>query len=170
MKSFSGTRKFCLALLALVLLSTAFVAFGCSGNTATVSNPSTSISAQTTEEVDSIDLLINIVYPGTGLQVLLIPKDDDGLLVEAEGDINIKLSWQFGYGVEATKGNLIQEWNIHITSDDYTQFLGASIELIYNEAIHYQDVYVYGFFDVTLTTPDGKILTAELPDFREIVC
>ena len=108
MKSCSGIRKCCLALLALVLLTTPFVASGCSGNTTTVSNPSTSTSAQTTEEVDSIDLLINKRYPEIGLQVLLVPKDEKGLLVEAEGDINIKLSWQFGYGVEATKGNLIQ--------------------------------------------------------------
>jgi hypothetical protein len=168
MKSCSGIRKCCLALLALVLLTTPFVASGCSGNTTTVSNPSTSTSAQTTEEVDSIDLLINKRYPEIGLQVLLVPKDEKGLLVEAEGDINIKLSWQFGYGVEATKGNLIQEWNIHITSDDYTQFSGASIEIIYDEYISLGEFF--GFFDVALTTPDGKIITTELQDFREIFC
>jgi hypothetical protein len=170
MKSCSGINKFYLVLLALVLLFIAFVVSSFSGNTATISNPptSTSTSTQATQEVDSIDLLINKIYPEIGLKILLMPKNDDGMLVEAEGNINITLSWQFGYGVEVTKGPLIQEWNIPITSEDYTHLTGVSIDLIYDEPISFGEIS--GFFDVTLTTPDGKILTAELPDYRETRC
>jgi len=95
MKSFSGIRKFCLALLALVLLSTAFVASGCN----------TTNNGQI-EEVSSLDLSIRVVRIGIGLEILLIPRSDDGFLVEIDGSIVAKLWPQYSPGGKAEISNL----------------------------------------------------------------
>jgi hypothetical protein len=101
MKSCSGTRKFYLSLLVIVLLSISFVASGCSTANSdqleginSLSSPPDSLVTESNDlrlEVNFLDLELRVVRLGCGLEILLIPKSDDGFLVETNGSIDAKL-------------------------------------------------------------------------------
>ena len=153
--------------LIMVLLVTLILIFAsCSGmtSTETVTYTKTETIAQNTEEVSSLDLQLGVVTFSKSIVVLLIPRSDDGFLVETDGSIDAKLWMQLGFGEEAEKSDfLIYEWNdVQLTGEDYNKFLGASIELIHNQKI--TTTNLYGFLDLKLTTPGGKVLMAELAE------
>ncbi len=118
------------------------------------------------KEASSLDLRIRDIIANRGIEVLLIPRSSDGFMVETDGSIDAKLWFQNGIGEGAEASDfLIYEWaNIPLTSGNYIEFLGASVELVHNQQIDYEDVY--GLLDLTLTTVGGKVLTAKLPDLR----
>jgi hypothetical protein len=153
MRSCSGIKKCCLTVLAVVLVFTAFIATGCD----------TANSGQV-KEVSSLDLQLQLVRADKSIGILLIPRSDDGFLVKTDGSIDAKLWVQIGNGDEAeVTDHLVHEWNsIQLTREDYTAFQGASIELVHNQEVTFRDAY--GFLDLTLTMPDGKVLTVELAD------
>ena len=139
-------KKWSVALLALALTFIMVAVSSCiNGNGVSVAS--------------SIDIRFREINR-SGLQILLIPKDDASLLVKAEGSVSSKLWFQIGLTPDIEKGGLIQEWNdIQITGEDYTQFLGAVIDLDYNEEKDFLNIY--GLLEVTLILSDGTILDIE---------
>jgi hypothetical protein len=110
----------------------------------------------------SIDIRVREINR-SGLQILLMPENDNSLLVETEGSISAKLWFQSDFSPNIEKGYLIQEWNdISITGEDYTPSRGAAIDLNYNEERVLLNIY--GILEVTLTLPDGKTLDVEKYD------
>jgi len=163
---FDRTRKWSIALLVLACVAVVFMGSSCTGASGNTSGAHTQ-----TVEAASLDLLIQEYMPDWGFQVLLIPKDENGLLFKAEGNVNAEIWLQSGEGAEAPKEQLLCEWNdIYLTKEDYTQFLGASIPLEWGimyilgggQAVTMVDVYCT--LEVTLTMPSGKTLFAVLTD------
>jgi len=163
-------RKRSIALLVLALMAVIVAGSSCThtdGNTATT-------PAQTTGP-KSLDIRVQNVNPELGLQVLLIPKDENGLLFKVEGNVNAKLWLQKENGIEATNDVFMIEWNIYVTKEDYTEFLGVSIFLKWGEfymigldpAVVYYEKYC--ILEVTLTMPDGTMLSAEKTDINVLV-
>ena len=138
-------------LTCLLLLATTLLASGCDNTT----NNTTTISNDT--DIISIQVNVVSVYTNKGLEIMLIPRDSKGFVVEAEGTLNAKLWLQYGSGSEPILGDLICEWNnLQISKDDYTRFLGANIELIYTEVLDLWNAV--GFLEVTFISPDGSYL------------
>jgi len=81
--SFNKTTIISFILTSLIVLP--FVLSGC--NAGTSSQP---------KEVSSIKLQIRAVKLNTGLEILLIPRDSEGFLVETEGIIDAELWMQYG--------------------------------------------------------------------------
>jgi hypothetical protein len=95
-----------------------------------------------------------------GIQIVLRPLNQKGLLVDAEGTISATL-WSQSSLTNEKKVNILQIWDdITITKKDYTKFLGARVYFPYS---NYQpNRGEYATLVVTLTTISGKSITHEL--------
>jgi len=144
------TRERSAALLMLVCFAVAVVAPGC---------------AHTPVDIEAVDLIVSAAtnwdddLEPDGVQLIVSPQDDTGLVLKAEGSLNARL-WSQPDASKEEKGKLIQEWSdIHITKKDYTEDLIARIRLEYND---YTPVLCErGILEVTLTLPDGRSFTFE---------
>ena len=92
-----------------------------------------------------------------GIAVSIAPRDKDDNIVEQAGTITAKL-WEIESSPESTdivKGDLVQEWTVPITKDNYGIWGDLNLE--------YKSGFVpstdWGWLEVTLTTPDGKSFT-----------
>jgi len=95
-----------------------------------------------------------------GIEFTLSPKDAEGNLMVTDGIASARL-WYAVYdeNYNRVKGNLIQEWNnVPISKENY-DFYGTKIILEFVNFIPQPNDY--GFFDVTLITPDGKSFTSK---------
>ncbi len=124
-----------------------------------------------TAEAASLDLRIQKYLSNYGFQVLLMPKDANGLLFEVEGNVNAKIWIQSSKGADAPKEQLLYESNdIYVTKASYTPFLGASVPLewgimyILGGGQASAMVSRYCTLEITLTMPSGKTLFAVLTD------
>jgi hypothetical protein len=155
--SWRSIRKWSISLLVLALTVIMVAVSGCADTDGT-----TKTYAQTSG-VNSLALTIRKIAVGSYIEVLLVPRDEDGILVETEGIVDAKIWYQmYETNGAISKGDLFQEWNIPITKSDYTPFLGAVITLEYNDYNKTLDLSdIYGIIEVTLTLPDGTILNIE---------
>ena len=134
-------------LAVLVLITPVFSACGSGNNQA---------------EAETVEVRLRSTTPGTSMQVLLIPRDADGFIVEAEADVELKLYLQEGHFVDIAKGDLFQQWNMHITADDYTYLLGAVIELKFDNPFDYASIF--GFLEVNAVMANGAVFALDLQD------
>ena len=126
--SWRSIRKWSISLLALALTVIMVAVSGCANGDGT-----TKTYAQKTG-ASSLALTIRKIVLGSHIEVLLVPRDEDSILVEAEGIVGAKIWYQmFEPNGTISKGDLFQEWNVNITKSDYTPFLGAVITLEYND-------------------------------------
>ncbi|MFH1663194.1 MAG: hypothetical protein ABH934_04685 [Chloroflexota bacterium] len=150
-----------LLLGAVTLLVTSPILVACACGTTPTTPTTTAPTTTMVTETKSLDILVQSVDPDVGIQVLLIPKDENGLSFETEGNISAKLWLQEENDIEPTKGQLLLEWNdIYVTKQDYTPFMGLKIPLVWDEFYHQG----YCALDVTLTMPDGAALSGEIID------
>jgi len=116
-------------------------------------------------DIKSVDLIVSAATnwdddpEPDGVQLIVRPQDDTGLVLRAEGSLNARL-WSQPDASKEKKGKLIQEWSdIYVTKKDYTEDLLARIRLEYND---YTPVLgERGILEVTLTLPDGRSFTSE---------
>ncbi len=114
-------------------------------------------------EVESIDIRLMSVSLSTGLDIQLIPRDSKGFLVKTEGSLDARLWSQAGFGGAANYDFTVQEWeDLKVSSGDYTQSQGASINLPYSE--DFFSINSYGSLEVTLTLPDGRSFADTIND------
>ena len=114
-------------------------------------------------EVASLTIDLRAVTLNTGIDIILIPQDSQGFLVQAEGSMDVKVWLQYGKGGDPLYDYIVQEWNgVQVSSSDYTSLKGAIISLLYDEGKTFSNVY--GNMEITFTTTDGKTLTATLGD------
>ena len=140
-------RERSIALLTLVCVAGTIVAPGCAHN-----------SVMT--DIKSVDLIVSAVVnwdadpEPDGIQFIMRPQDDTGLVVRAEGILNAKL-WSQPYTSRDKKSKLIEEWsNIQVTKKDYTEELGVRVHLEYSDYVPHP--CENGILEVTLVTLDGK--------------
>ena len=146
-------KKWSIAILVLALLAVVVVGSSCTSN----QEPT---SALVTTEVNSLDVRIR-TFDYSALCIWLIPKDDIGLLVKAEGSLSAKL-WLQPYFDVVEKNKLVQEWSdIRVTEKDYAEFLGARIGLEYDAFMPAgREENQRGILEVTFMMSGGKSLTS----------
>jgi len=95
-----------------------------------------------------------------GIEVVLSPKDSYGNLETTDGTINARI-WRSAYDVNGTRmhGDLIESWSgISISKSGYDDY-GYRLVLPFRSYVPQPNDY--GFFEIALTTPDGKKFAAE---------
>lgn len=95
-----------------------------------------------------------------GIEVVLSPKDAYGNLEMTDGTINARI-WRSAYDVNGTRmhGDLIESWSgISISKSSYDDY-GYKLVLPFRSYVSQPNDY--GFFEIVLTTPDGKEFAAE---------
>ncbi len=95
-----------------------------------------------------------------GIDVVLSPKDAYGNLETTDGTINARI-WRSAYDVNGTRmhGDLIESWSgISISKSSYDDY-GYRLVLPFRSYVPQPNDY--GFFEIALTTPDGKEFAAE---------
>ncbi len=119
-----------------------------------------------TNDVATMELIIGVMRPAIGFEIMLIPKNSEGFIVEAEGDINIKLFWQTDSGEYAAKAGLFREWSIHINRDDCTPGLGIVIPLTFDvdESVFYKDAR--GFLEVNALMENNATFFLKMIDLE----
>jgi hypothetical protein len=120
-------------------------------------------------KVKSLDLQIREVNPESGLQIVLLPTDSKGRLIEAEGGLTITL-WEQSSDSSgnATKGEQLEAWiGQSLTLASYYEYLGnkmgAIVDLKYSKE-HPRKRGVYGIIEATLRLTDGTEVTVRKND------
>lgn len=90
-----------------------------------------------------------------GLEVELRPLDSSDSLVKTAGTVHATLYNQnYNPMGDNTKGSEIQSWDVSISEDDF-DFWSVVLRLEYKADYQPSDMDM-GWFELTLTTPDGK--------------
>lgn len=146
-------------MLILPLLTMVIIGNGCTATDNNQTNTTTQDTPAQTAEVNFLYLNIQAVIPDTGLTFSLLLKDNNGLPIISEGNVNAKLWFQSSL---IDKDFLIQEWDeIHLKTEDYTQLSGAIVVLPYDKVQSFPSDS-YGILEAILTLPNGSIFFKDL--------
>jgi hypothetical protein len=107
-----------------------------------------------------------------GLEFYLAPKDTNGNMVKAAGNVQVKL-WKLEctetmYGTCMKQGctksdsSMVENWNFQLTADNYG-IIGAQIRTDYeNYSPTNGDIEAVGCAEVFFTTEDGKTFSSQV--------
>ena len=157
--------------LSIPILAACTTTGGEAATTGTTAVTQTTDSSAQAAKGKTLELTVQKVYPKIGFRFLLTVKDASGQPIPPEGQIVADAYTQENNAPGGTKQSMIFEWkDLSVTKDEYdATLLGTpvvlewpgSFHLVSEEAlIEAKDVYMT--MDITLTLPNGTVLTGEV--------
>lgn len=175
------TAKWSKALLIMIILTVVSANIGCNSSHGNLETTATSTTVGTTviqmTKAKTLDIEVEKVFPKVGFRFLLSVRDGNGQSIAPEGQIVADAYMQIGNALGAGKDRLVYEWiDLSVTRAEYDTTLEGSpvvlewgeFHIISDEGTNYEaDTYIT--VDITLTMPDGTVLTAEKTDIDILI-